>query len=71
MDMNALSGLATRDATSRAQEQVQVQVLRKAENLQAEAAAQLVEALPQPAQVQAQVQAVEPGQPGAVVNTYA
>ena len=67
MDMNALSGLATRDATSRTQEQVQVQVLRKAEDMQAQAVAQLVEALPQPAQVQA----VEPGQPGAVVNTYA
>ena len=64
MEVSALSGLVTNDAATKVQEQVQVQALRKATNIEAQSAAQLVAAVPAP-------QTVEPGQPGAVVNTYA
>jgi len=46
------------------QGQAQVSVLKKAQDLEAQQAQQLIESVPQPAPV-------SPGQPGGVINTHA
>ena len=53
----------TTELSNTVQGQVQVAMLKKAIDLEASQAAQLIQALPQPPKA-------EPGQPGAVVNTY-
>jgi hypothetical protein len=64
MDIGSMvASVSTGDLAS-VQGQAQVAVLKKAMQIQAQSAAQLVQALPQP-------QPVSPGQPGALVNTYA
>jgi len=64
MDIGSLAASVSTDALATVQGVAQVAVLKKAMQMQAQSAAQLVEALPQP-------QPVSPGQPGAIVNTYA
>jgi hypothetical protein len=64
MDIGSLAASVSTDALATVQGVAQVAVLKKAMQMQAQSAAQLVEALPQP-------QPVAPGQPGAIVNTYA
>lgn len=62
-----------------AQSQVQLELLRKANDMQADQAAQLLqaqaqaqfEARQQQVQQSSQAQPVTPGQPGGVINTFA
>ena len=64
MELSALTGSVSNDSLTQVQGQAQVAMLKKAMEIQAQSAAQLIQALPQP-------QPVQPGQPGGIVNTYA
>ena len=64
MDVSAVSS-PSMDQLGSVQGQVQVTMLKKAIDLQAAQALQLLQALPQ------QPALAAPGQPGAIVNTYA
>lgn len=64
MDISGLASRASDQALSSVQGQASLAVLKKANSLAGQEVLQLLQALPAPAPV-------EPGQPGAIVNTYA
>ncbi len=64
MDIGAIATVVSTDSLAQVQGQAQVLVLKKALDIQAESAIQLIQAVPQSLPVQ-------PGQPGALINTHA
>ncbi|WP_374398838.1 YjfB family protein [Niveibacterium sp.] len=64
MDTAGISATVSEQALGTVKGAAQVAVLKKSLEMQGQSALQLVQALPQPPAVQA-------GQPGALVNTYA
>ncbi len=64
MDTAAIAATVSDQAMGTVKGAAQIAVLKKSMEMQGQSALQLVQALPQPP-------AVAPGQPGALVNTYA
>lgn len=65
MDVTGIASMATQFSDAKTADQIQVTVLKKALDAQAESAAQLIQALPQPASVN------QPAHLGQNVNTSA
>lgn len=64
MDTSAIAASVSNQTLGSVQGAAQLAVLKKSMEMDGNSAVQLIQALPQPTPVQ-------PGQPGAVVNTYA